>query len=138
MRDLAHERRRHRRNARQQDAEDGAGRLYVASARCVDKGAPKAPYKIEQAMRFHAGKRDSRKIERIDPGILQQGITAGMTRGERTIELCVMRDHLRIANEFHKLGQCVGGKRSISHHRYRGYRSGARHLPEWAFPGSRT
>ena len=66
-------------------------------------------------MRFHAGKRDSRKIERIDPGILQQGITAGMTRGERTIELCVMRDHLRIANEFHKLGQRIGGKRSIGH-----------------------
>ena len=115
MGDLAHKCRRHRGDTCKQDAEDGAGCLDVGIGAMCRQRRAESPYKIEQAMRFHAGKRDSRKIERIDPGILQQGITAGMTRGERTIELCVMRDHLRIANEFHKLGQCVGGKRSIGH-----------------------
>ena len=44
MRDLAHERRRHRRNARQQDAEDGAGRLYVGIGAVRRQRRAESPY----------------------------------------------------------------------------------------------
>lgn len=56
MRDLAHERRRHRRNARQQDAEDGAGRLYVGiGAVRRQRRAPKARTRSSKRCDFMRG-----------------------------------------------------------------------------------
>ena len=58
MRDLAHERRRHRRNARQQDAEDGAGRLYVGIGAVRRQRRAESPYKIEQGDAISIGERE--------------------------------------------------------------------------------
>ena len=66
-------------------------------------------------MRFQTRKRDARKVERIDPRVLQQRITTGMAGGERAVELGIMRDYFRISHEFYQIRQGIGWKWRIRH-----------------------
>ena len=60
---------------------------------------------IEQPMRLQARNGDARKVERIDPRVLEQWISARVARGERAVELRVMGNDLGISHEFHQSGQ---------------------------------
>ena len=66
-------------------------------------------------MRLQARQRDARKVERVDPRVLEQGIPARVARREGAVEFGVMRDHLCVAHERGELGKRIRRGRSVGY-----------------------
>ena len=114
-RDLAHERHGHRSDSRQEDAEDGAGGLDIGIGPMRRERGAERLHQIEQTMRLQTRECDARKVERIDPRVLQQRVATGMPGGERAVELGIVRDDFRVPHEFHQFRQGLGWKWRIRH-----------------------
>ena len=99
-RDLAHERHGHRSDSRQEDAEDGTGGLDIGIGPMRRERGAERLHQIEQTVRLQTRERDARKVERIDPCVLQQRVATGMPGGERAVELGIVRDDFRVPHEF--------------------------------------
>ena len=63
--------------------------------------------KIDEPMRFQARQGNSRKVERVDPGVFQKRIPSRVIGHKRPVETDVMSHHDGIAGKFSELGEGV-------------------------------